>query len=215
MIAITSCDYSREENDSRNLTPETRKLPPIREVKIGNQVWMAENLNLITFRNGDPIPVAKTDMEWVSYAESKLPAWCFSYNDSTNGVVYGVLYNWYAMMDPRGLAPQGWHIPSSSEWDTLIASLGGSNYAGSKMKTKLGWYSNGNGSNSSGFSALPGGSRDSDGYFWWLSESCEFWSSNNQKGRMAEGFSLHFFIQDVHRVADEKGSGRSIRCVKD
>jgi uncharacterized protein (TIGR02145 family) len=79
----------------------------IKEVKIGNHVWMAGNLNVNEFRNGDPIPMARTVTEWEYANENKLPAWCYHNNDTANGEIYGKLYNWYAVHDPRGLAPKG------------------------------------------------------------------------------------------------------------
>jgi len=80
-------------------------------VNIGTQTWMAKNLNVSIFANGDPIPEVKTNEEWKKAAEEKKPAWCYYENDPANGAIYGKLYNWYAVSDPRGLAPKGWHIP--------------------------------------------------------------------------------------------------------
>ena len=83
-------------------------------VKIGSQVWATENLNVDRFRNGDPIPQAKTAEEWQNAGNNQQPAWCYYNNDPKNGESYGKLYNWYAVNDRRGLAPQGWHIPSDA-----------------------------------------------------------------------------------------------------
>ena len=82
------------------------------EITIGRQVWMTENLNVDKFRNGDPISHAKTDEEWVKAGENGSPAWSHYDNDPANGEKYGKLYNWYAVNDSRGLAPEGWKIPS-------------------------------------------------------------------------------------------------------
>ena len=133
-----------------------------KEVKIGTQVWMAENLNVDKFRNGDSIPEARTEEEWERAGESKQPAWCYFDNDPANGEKYGKLYNWFAVNDSRGLAPVGWHIPNNAEWDTLVSYLGGDSIAGGKMKSITGWYNSGCGTNESGFSARPGGSRCCD-----------------------------------------------------
>lgn len=84
-------------------------------VKIGDQIWMAENLNVEKFRNYETIPEAKTKSEWEEAGENKQPAWCYYDNDPVNGAKYGKLYNWYAVIDPRGLAPSGWHIPNEAE----------------------------------------------------------------------------------------------------
>ena len=103
-------------------------------VTIGNQVWMTKNLDVDKFRNGDPIPEAKTEEEWLKAGESEEPAWCYYRNDPKNdfGEKYGKLYNWYALNDPRGLAPEGFHIPSSEEWEILEFSIGRD--VGKKMK---------------------------------------------------------------------------------
>jgi serine/threonine protein kinase len=93
------------------------------EVTIGNQIWMTKNLNVDKFRNGDPIPEAKTDEEWLKAGKNEHPAWCYYDNDPKNGEQYGKLYNWFAVNDPRGLAPNGWHIPKNKEWDLLISEL--------------------------------------------------------------------------------------------
>ena len=98
-------------------------------VTIGTQVWMTKNLDLATFRNGDPIPEAKTDEEWEKAGENKQPAWCYYDNDPANGAKYGKLYNWYAVIDSRGLAPVGYHIPSDADWTKLNDFLGGEGVA--------------------------------------------------------------------------------------
>ncbi len=82
------------------------------EVKIGNQVWTSKNLDVEQFNNGDKIPEAKTNEEWNLANKNKTSAWCYYDNDNKNGMKYGKLYNWYAITDPRGIAPKGWHIPS-------------------------------------------------------------------------------------------------------
>ena len=115
------------------------------EVTIGTQVWMTKNLDVATFRNGDPIPQAKTsDEEWdKAYVDAEQPAWCYFDNLPRNGEKYGKLYNWYAVNDPRGLAPEGWHVPSDAEWTQLTDYLGGREKAGAKMKSENGWSDGG------------------------------------------------------------------------
>ena len=108
-----------------------------KEIKIGQQVWMVENLNVDKFRNGEIIPEAKTDAEWKKAAENKQAAWCYYNNDSSNGTKYGKLYNWYAVNDPRGLAPKGWHIPSDKEWTDLTDYLGGIGRAGARRQNSV------------------------------------------------------------------------------
>jgi uncharacterized protein (TIGR02145 family) len=138
------------------------------EVTIGTQVWMAENLKVSTFRNGDPIPNVTDATQWAALTT---PAWCNLLNDPLNDQIYGKIYNGYTMLDPRGLAPEGWHVPSLSEWQILIDYLGGNAVAGGKMKATGtiesgtgSWYApNAGADNSSGFSALGSGRGRSSG----------------------------------------------------
>lgn len=98
---------------------------------------MKKNLNVSTFRNGDTIPQAKTDEEWIKAGQNRQPAWCYYNNDSRNGEKYGKLYNWYAISDSRELAPDGWHVPSEDELIIMYELLGDD--AGKKMKSSFGW----------------------------------------------------------------------------
>jgi uncharacterized protein (TIGR02145 family) len=184
------------------------------EVTIGNQVWMTENLNVDTFRNGDPIPHAKTDEEWEKAGESKQPAWCYYKNDPANGETYGKLYNWHAVNDPRGLAAEGWHIPSDDEWEILVDHLGGKEIAGTKMKSTSGWEEDGNGTNESGFTGLPGGSRSPGGSFYSIGKFGYLWSSSGRAGNAWDRL-LYYHNRDLGRYSDGKGEGFSVRCLRD
>ena len=104
-----------------------------RTIKVGTQIWMADNLNVATFRNGEPIPELKDKEEWLKAGEEGRPACCNYDNDPSKGLEYGKLYNWYAVNDKRGLAPEGFHIPNELEWDTLVDYSGDD--AGTKMKS--------------------------------------------------------------------------------
>ena len=110
------------------------------QVKIGEQIWMTSNLNTSKFQNGDPIYEAKTKAQWIKASEEGKPAWCYFQNNPQNGVIYGKLYNWYAVNDPRGIAPKGWHIPTNNEWNELISFLEKDIRDVNKaLKTKIGW----------------------------------------------------------------------------
>ncbi len=111
------------------------------DVKIGKQIWMSKNLDVSTYRNGEQIPQAKDAAQWKYASTNKIPAWCYYEFNERNGKAYGKLYNWYAVSDSRGLAPNGYHIPSDAEWTILTDFLGGSDIAGKKMKSKDGWKS--------------------------------------------------------------------------
>jgi len=136
-------------------TIESTDAEVMKQVKIGKQTWMSENLDVDTFRNGDVIPQVTSDTDWNNATLNGRPAWCYLYNDSDMGKLYGKLYNWFAVNDPRGLAPEGWHVASDSEWKTMVAALGGGKSASAKLKSKTGWDENRYGTNASGFSALP------------------------------------------------------------
>jgi uncharacterized protein (TIGR02145 family) len=109
---------------------------PIKSIKIGGQVWMLENLNVSTFKNGEEIPEIKSAEAWKKAGENLQAAWCYYDNNPNNDLKYGKLYNWYAVINTNGLCPKGWHVPSEAEWDTLITYLGGETSARSKMKAK-------------------------------------------------------------------------------
>ncbi|MBM3424517.1 MAG: hypothetical protein FJY06_03360 [Bacteroidetes bacterium] len=185
------------------------------EITIGPQVWMKENLNVSTFRNGDPIPEAKTDEEWIRAGEAQQPAWCYYNNDPANGAKYGKMYNWFAVNDPRGLAPKGYHIPSDQEWSDFTAYLGDT-LAGIAMKSTNGWNENGNGTNTSGFSGLPGGYRGYDGSFNAIGEAGFWWSSTEDDADYVWGRTLGYDVGTV--VRDNYGGkeeGFSVRCLRD
>jgi uncharacterized protein (TIGR02145 family) len=197
-----------------------------KEVKIGNQIWMAENLNVSKFRNGDPIPEANTKQEWAYAEKNAQPAWCYVEGDPTTSNKFGVLYNWYAVNDPRGLAPEGWHIPSNNEWNVIIDFLGGKEVAGGKMKSKEGWEGGFNGSNSSGFNGLPSGFCAGDyfrrigvyGYWWSSSEhdSSNTWYYSLSWGRQLDiAYYTEYFPDDrIYHEKEVKSLGFSVRCIK-
>ncbi|MBL0014028.1 MAG: fibrobacter succinogenes major paralogous domain-containing protein [Flavobacterium sp.] len=130
-FGLLSC--SNEETKTQNQVA-ARPTVPIQngEVQIGTQIWMTKNLNVSRYRNGDPIPQVANSAQW---ANLNTGAWCYYANSTANGPIYGKLYNWYAVNDSRGLAPEGWHIPSDAEWTTLVSFLGFPDVAGGKMKT--------------------------------------------------------------------------------
>jgi len=184
-------------------------------VKIGNQEWASENLNVDKFKNGDAIPEAQTEEAWQKAGEEGKPAWCYYENDPKNGDKYGKLYNWYAVTDPRGLAPSGWHVPRNAEWTKLTDYLGGKDAAGDKMKSKEGWKDNGNGGNESGFSGLPGGTRYSFGTFGNIGYNGNWWSSTEGTTNNAWNRSLDYNYGNVTSYNVNKTNGFSVRCLRD
>ena len=184
-------------------------------VQIGNQQWMLENLGADYFRNGDAIPEAKTEEEWLLAGENKQPAWCYFENDKANGQKYGKLYNWYAVNDARGLAPEGWHVPTDLEWKMLSNQLGGEDFAGEKMKSSSGWNNQGNDSNSTGFTGLPGGCRGYDGDFHHVGSHGYWWSASENDESGAWVRRLDDSYPYLNRGHYHKENGFSIRCVRD
>lgn len=184
----------------------TSTILPIKTLQIGEQVWMAKNLDVSTFRNGDPILQVKDTTGWVKAGEKGTPAWCYYDNNPSNGKLYGKLYNWYAVTDSRGLAPKGWHIPGKEEFETLVTHYGGE---GTNVYNVL--LSGG----SSGFSSLFGGYRGSSGLFYGLDGVSGYWSASG----CGEDDAWSLLSGSLHRqtVVDyiSKGCGCSIRCVKD
>jgi uncharacterized protein (TIGR02145 family) len=183
------------------------------EVTIGEQTWMNKNLDVTTFRNGDPIQEVTTYEEWIKLGEKGIPTWCYYENDSDYGEKYGKLYNWHAVKDPRGLAPKGWHVPSKSEWETLISFLGGKDIAGKKLKAKGEWGRIDIGSNESGFSALPNGVRFN--MFSKLGYYGVFWSTSVKY--KFSSYTLLLVYEDNRATignSDIKGC-LAVRCVKD
>jgi uncharacterized protein (TIGR02145 family) len=181
-------------------------------VTIGSQMWAIANLNVSTFRNGDTIPEVKTNKEWVAAGESGKPAWCYYNNDPVIGKKYGKLYNWFALNDPRGLAPAGWTLPADEDWAKLIYSLGGQNAAGIKIKSTTGWNEGNNGTNESGFNAFPAGYRVENGAFMNIGNTGIWWSSTETKTFSA--FDRFVVLGGTFSGSSSpKQRGESVRCL--
>jgi len=193
-------------------------------VQIGDQCWFAENLRTTTYLNGEAIPQNLSDGDWSSTTSG---AMAFYNDDLIAQAAYGGLYNWFAVDDARGLCPSGWHVPTDGEWMTMEMALGMSEAdanstgwrgteQGTQMKTTYGWYDDGKlGANSSGFSGLPGGYRNSNhggfanaGYFG-------YWWSSSPNGSNAWFRLLYYYNEIVSRYNYNQRNGYSIRCVRD
>ena len=181
-------------------------------VTIGTQAWTSKNLDVATYRNGDVIPQVQDANAWASLTTG---AWCYYDNDASNGTKYGKLYNWYAVNDPRGLAPKGFHIPSDAEWTVLTDYLGGTAAAGTKMKSSTGWDSNGNGTNSSGFAGFPGGYRYYSGTFSYIGRNGDWWSAREDDSYGAWLRSLNYDDGSVDRSNNDERDAFSVRCLGD
>lgn len=204
------------ENKEANSSSHSSHASSYISIRIGTQIWMNENLSVNTFRNGDTIPLARTKEQWYHCRHS---ACCYYNDDPANESKYGKLYNWYAVNDPRGLAPEGWHIPSDGEWADLTEFLGGENKAGVKMKSKRGWFGNGiaNGTNESGFSGLPGRKRFESGNFIDQGDEGYWWSSSLLYGTGTPSYRQLGHNNDflISTITNNWGEGMSVRCIKD
>ena len=189
------------------------------------QTWTTQNLSVSRYRNGDVIPQITDATQWQNLTTG---AWCWYNNDSVNYSQYGKLYNWYAVDDPRGLALQGWHIPTDAEWNNLVkcidpyadTAISGpqSITAGGAMKEvgTIHWhYPNTGANNNSGFAGLPGGSRNYDGTFYSIGYSGVWWGSTAYNTTGAWFRSLLYNLADIGRNPTNKTSGFSVRLVRD
>ncbi|HKO81079.1 MAG TPA: fibrobacter succinogenes major paralogous domain-containing protein, partial [Chitinophagaceae bacterium] len=188
-------------------------------VLINGKQWMKENLNVTKYRNGDVIPEVTDMAEWDDLTTG---AWCYYKNDTANGTEYGKLYNWYAVNDPRGLAPTGWHIPTDTEWTGLTTFLGGTSAAGIKMRALGDLWSTSAvlATNQAGFSAIPGGYgylthayTPEDQPFNSLGDVAFWWSATSTNANAA--YSLNVNLNNsVTRSAVLKKTALSVRCVR-
>ncbi len=182
-------------------------------IHIGNQVWMTSNLDVTSFRNGEPIPQVQDLRQWVLQDTAAMcnyegvPCYCQR---------FGYLYNWHAVNDLRGLAPKGWRIPDEEDWKILIDFLGGDYSAVSSLKEK------GNGSarsdysgSNSRFSALPGGIRSMHGDFRFFDTQACFWSRSLHDRRFAKILGLNYSANNVHFGSAPFRSALSVRCIKE
>jgi uncharacterized protein (TIGR02145 family) len=188
-------------------------------VKIGTQVWMAENLKTSKYSDGSTIPMITDDTEWDNNTTG---AWCYYDNDVTNNAKYGKLYNWYAVSKTtngnKNVCPTGWHVPSDAEWTVLIDYLGGEVVAGGKMKEvgTTNWNSPIiSATNTSLFTGLPGGYRYYVGNFSYIGYIGYWWSSTEHVTNEALSRNLDISNGYAARYANNKGYGFSVRCLRD
>ena len=197
---------------------------PLPNVTIGTQIWSSTNLDVTTYRDGTPIPQVTDPTQWASLTTG---AWCYYENNTANGTTYGKLYNWYAVAGIHDtdsstpnkiLAPQGWHVPSDTEWTTLTTFLGGESVAGGKMKatgTSLWSSPNTAATNESGFSGLPGGYRNNGGTFSAVGIYGIWWSSSEGGTAGAWNRFLSYNEGVASRGYYFKNYGVPVRCLRD
>jgi len=189
---------------------------PYSSADIGTQTWLVENLKTTKYANGEDITNLIVLEDWASATAG---AWTYYENESQYDVPYGKLYNWYAVTDPRNVCPNGWHVPDESEWSTLISFVGGTEVAGNALKETgvAHWQPNNDfATNSSGFTALPGGARSTSMGISYPAQSLGlFWSTTEFNGENAIGYYLFDAYQSITQQEYIKQTGISVRCVKD
>ena len=210
ILAINSCGIEKEDKPETQPPVDSVIVSTLKEVTIGNQVWTSKNLDVSTYRNGDDIPLVEDAEKWTNLTTG---AWCYYENKTGKGSTYGKLYNWYAVNDPRGLAPKGYHIPTDAEWTILTTYLGTD--AAAKMKSTTGWNEDGNGNNTSGFAGLPGGCRGTSGWFSSIIGGGYWWRSSEASTDDAWAHYLLSSNGDVSSFSFNKRTGFSVRCLRD
>lgn len=196
-----------------------------KSIILGTQEWMQENLKVGKYRNGDAIPTNLGDSAWEGTSSGAYEM----YKDVSENTTYGKLYNFYAVSDPRGLCPTGWHVPTDSEWYTLenfvdpsfndpkVEGYDRGTDAGGKLKAVSSiWRSpNIGATNSSGFTALPGGCRPYYGSIFNIGYGACWWSSTLISSEKAMARQLYHNFVNSHRFGLEQTFGLSVRCLKD
>lgn len=198
--------------------PTTTTTTTICAITIGTQLWGCANLDVTEYANGDPIPEVTDQATWAALTTG---AWCYYNNDPLNGAIYGKLYNWYAVNDPRGLVPSGYHIPTNTDWINLINYLGGELVAGGPLKETgtVHWTSpNAGATNSSGFTGLPGGLRYNDGTFQSINDISYWWTSTLIDPSSSYIYGLDYSNAATSAISGTGGvfqDGYSVRLLKD
>ncbi len=245
-------DISYNNANSKNLE-SLKKINPFNEEEVKKEIlekqvsfnrvlnnWQGKNLDVDRFRNGDIIPCINNVADWEEASKNKSPAWCYYNFNPTLGLIYGKLYNWYAVNDPRGLAPEGWHIPSMEEWE-LYQKLLRQNYCSEKYSSEYliellidlydwGYFEKNKNvgktkypsmfnNNLSGFTALPGG-YFIDNLFKKVKEEGRWWTSAEHNYLSASCFHITYSIykgsyKNVSSSDVPKNAGLSVRCIRD
>ncbi|MCK9414102.1 MAG: fibrobacter succinogenes major paralogous domain-containing protein [Prolixibacteraceae bacterium] len=216
LIVLTGCPTPVEDNTNQPNTVTDPDGNAYETVTIGTQVWMAENLKTTKFNDGSPIPHVVIASSWGALTT---PGYCWYNNETINQEIYGALYNWYTIATTK-LCPTGWHVPSDSEWGTMTTYLGGELAANLKIRESgtLHWPSPNTATNSTGFSAVPGGCRDANGVFADAKYYNYFWA--NTEFLNIPGFAMNRQIPCENNCAQRataysQKSGFSVRCIKD
>jgi uncharacterized protein (TIGR02145 family) len=199
-------------------TAEPAPAPAPVTVTIGDQVWLARNLDATRFANGDPIPRITDNTAWAAAGAQGKPAQSAYDNDESRVARDGLLYNYAAISDPRGLCPTGFRIPTDTDWTALEATLG-KDVAATRMKTREGWPvteagAPGNGTDDVGFGGLPAGFRTQRGDFFLGDRVGYFWSLTELSPTTTTAHMLFDYDSKIFRIEYDKAMGMSVRCLK-
>jgi uncharacterized protein (TIGR02145 family) len=202
VLFLFSCGHTVKDSDGNSY----------RKLRIGKQMWMAENLRVSHFRNGDEIQFAGTNEEWVNYGKQRKPAWCYPDGNEKNADKQGLLYNWYVVTDPRGIAPKGWHVTTDDEWTAMINLLGGGVKAAMilRIDNRLDKEDKG-----ASFNGLPSGCRNRSGALYGSGSFGYWWSSSPYDSASAWLRVLNYPKCDINFMTYENIYGASVRCIKD
>lgn len=185
-------------------------------VQVGEQQWMSKNLEVTQFRNGDEILDANSDMVWQKAGYNQTPAWCWAMPGQPE---FGKLYNSFAVNDPRGIAPEGWHVPTVEEWKKLYIFLGGNNDVMNKISSKAGWmYPSPKATNSSLLTIRPTGWRSANTTFFNTGDKICLWAASN--GDDCDMFTILDYIANLQTnrtviLSHDCRDGAAIRLIKD
>lgn len=219
MAGLSVLPSSAQTNiDKTNLTVTDIDGNVYKFVTIGTQVWMAENLKTTRFADGTPITEVEDSIAWANiYTQRKVqPAWCYYGNEEKHNPAFGKLYNWFAVSSTKKICPAGWHVPSDAEWTKLIAFLGGEKVAGNTLKSLNYWAPpNSGATNSSSFSALPGGMKYGYYGFNLMGKYAYYWTSTPNIPGTAWFRNLSSQFPIVGRNYGYTVSGLSVRCIMD
>jgi uncharacterized protein (TIGR02145 family) len=216
LIVLTGCPLPEDDNPNPTNTVADADGNVYNTVTIGTQVWMAENLKSTKFKDGTAIPFVTDAAAWKGLSTA---GYCWYNNDANNKNTYGALYNWFNVTTGK-LCPTGWHVPSDSEWATMSNFLGGEQAANLKIRESgvAHWPSPNTSTNSTGFSAVPGGCRDANGVFGDVINYNYLWT--NTEYLNIPGFAMNRQIACENNcaqraIAYSQKSGFSVRCIKD
>jgi len=212
LALFLNCNPASSDNSSGSSTVKDTDGNVYHTVTIGTQTWTVENLKTTHYNDGTTIPNVSDSAAWGNLTTG---AYCWYNNSSSNKSTYGALYNWYAVNTGK-LAPKGWHVPTAAEWDTLAEYLGGADAAAGALKDTTCWKSPNTGAtNSSGFSALPGGCRNINGYFNVILLFGNWWSATASNASIAYYRYLTFNNSILSKYDLGMSCGFSVRLVRD